>query len=99
MIWGAAAMVAERLVCKGLARLKLKEADLLDMPKSAEEKKAIVTLLKARTHAGNKWIVTRQGTSFLAGIIGIMRFCETGVFHGRLKRFSNRWDFLAGCAE
>jgi hypothetical protein len=50
---------AERLVCESLARLKLKEADVPLLPKGADEKKAVISLLKMRTHVSNKWIVKR----------------------------------------
>jgi REP element-mobilizing transposase RayT len=76
---------AERLVCKGLARLKLNETDLLDLPKGAEEKKAIITLLKKRTHAGNKWIVTRLQAGHAANIPRYMADVKGAAPGSRLR--------------
>lgn len=59
---------AERLVCKSLVRLKLKETDLPILPKGAEEKKAVIALLKKRTHVSNKWIVKRLYSGHPANI-------------------------------
>lgn len=50
---------AERLVRESLVRLKLKESDLPALPKGSDGKKAVIALLKNRTHASNRWIVNR----------------------------------------
>jgi REP element-mobilizing transposase RayT len=59
---------AERLVCKGLSQLGLTGEDLLNLPKGAEEKKALVAVLKKRTSAGNKWIAARLNAGHAANI-------------------------------
>lgn len=77
---------AERLVRKGLARLKLKESDLQTLPKGAEEKKAIVMFLKTRTHAGNKWIVTRLHAGHAANIPRYMADAKSTKSGSRLYK-------------
>jgi hypothetical protein len=69
---------AERLVCESLSWLKLKESDLFELPKGADEKKAIVTLLKTRTHVSNKWIVKRLYAGHPANTPKVYCRCENG---------------------
>ena len=59
---------AERLVCRGLSRLGLTEQTLMTLSKGAEEKKALVAVLKRRTSAGNKWIANRLSAGHAANI-------------------------------
>lgn len=77
---------AARLVCKGLARLELNEEDLLNLPKGAEEKKALVAVLKTRTSAGNKWIVSRLNAGHAANIPRYMADVKRAAAGSRLRK-------------
>ncbi len=76
---------AERLVLAGLSRLNLTASGLAKLPKGADEKKALVWLLKKRTPLSNKWIVQRLHAGHPANIpryIAAVRAAEAG---GRLN--------------
>jgi len=77
---------AERLVCKGLAQLKLKDSDLLVLPKGAEEKKILVALLKNRTFVSNKWIVARLYAGHPSNIPRYMKAVKGAASESRLRK-------------
>lgn len=76
---------AERLVCESLTLLKLKESDLPFLPKGADEKKAVITLIKKRTHVSNKWIVKRLYAGHPANIPRYIADVKTAKLGSRLS--------------
>jgi REP element-mobilizing transposase RayT len=50
---------AERLVVKALRKLKVKEAELVKLPKSAVEKQAVAWLARTRTTVDRVWLARR----------------------------------------
>jgi len=79
---------AERRVCESLKRLKLREIQLLSLSKGAEEKKAIIALLKKQTHVSNSWIVTRLHAGHPANIARYMAEVNSAEPGSRLYKLA-----------
>ena len=77
---------AERLVCRGLARLGLTGEDLLNLPKGADVKKVLAEILKRRTSAENKWIVSRLNAGHAANIPRYRADVERGEQGSSLRK-------------
>jgi len=84
---------AERLVCKGLALFKLKDFDLEALPKGAEEKKALVSLLKKQTFVSNKWIVARLHAGHPANIPRYMADVRGAAPESRLCNLAGMLEY------
>lgn len=79
---------AERLVSNALVLFKLDEKDLSTLPKGAEEKKAIVALIKEHTHVSNQWIVNRLSAGHAANISRYMADVRSAKSDSRLYKLS-----------
>ena len=59
---------ADRLLASGLETLGLSKEVLAEMPKGADEKSALIWMLKKQTHVSNKWISDRVMSGHPANI-------------------------------